>query len=63
MTIDVSDDLTVLIADDGCGIPDNITPSGLQNLTCRAEEMGGTFSFVPNPEGQGTLLRWAVPLG
>ncbi|MGV9665270.1 GAF domain-containing protein [Nocardia niigatensis] len=63
VTIDVSDDLTVLIADDGCGIPDNITPSGLQNLTCRAEEMGGTFSFVPNPEGQGTLLRWAVPLG
>ncbi|WP_040815888.1 GAF domain-containing sensor histidine kinase [Nocardia concava] len=62
VTIDVSDDLTLLIADDGHGIPENITTSGLQNLTRRAEDMGGTFAFGRNPDGAGTLLRWAVPL-
>ncbi|MEU1430174.1 GAF domain-containing sensor histidine kinase [Nocardia sp. NPDC005746] len=62
VTIDVSDDLTVLIADDGRGIPAGITPSGLQNLARRAEQLGGTFTFGSNPDGAGTLLRWAVPL-
>ncbi|MFD7844899.1 GAF domain-containing sensor histidine kinase [Nocardia sp. NPDC059764] len=62
VTIDVSDDLTVLIADDGRGIPADITPSGLQNLARRAEQLGGTFSFGSNPDSEGTLLRWAVPL-
>ncbi|MEU1205216.1 GAF domain-containing sensor histidine kinase [Nocardia sp. NPDC005825] len=62
VTIDVSDDLTVLIADDGRGIPANVTASGLQNLAWRAEQMGGTFAFGGNPDGPGTLLRWAVPL-
>ncbi|MFD6354848.1 GAF domain-containing sensor histidine kinase [Nocardia tengchongensis] len=61
VTIDVSDDLTVLIADDGRGIPANITTSGLGNLAHRAEQLGGTFSFGDNPDGAGTLLRWAVP--
>lgn len=62
VTIDVSDDLTLLISDDGHGIPENITTSGLQNLTRRAEDLGGSFVFGRNPDGKGTLLRWAVPL-
>ncbi|MTE14325.1 sensor histidine kinase [Nocardia aurantiaca] len=62
VSLDVSDDLTVLITDDGCGIPENITASGLQNLARRAEELGGNFSFGHGPEGVGTSLRWAVPL-
>ncbi|MFE3099026.1 GAF domain-containing sensor histidine kinase [Nocardia tengchongensis] len=61
VTIDVSDDLTLLIADDGRGIPANITTSGLGNLARRAEQLGGTFSFGDNPEGAGTSVRWAVP--
>ncbi|WP_024805055.1 GAF domain-containing protein [Nocardia sp. BMG51109] len=65
--IDVADNLTVTVTDDGVGIPDNITPSGLTNLTQRAESLGGEFSALPGAaddtgERRGTRLRWSAPL-
>ena len=63
MTIGVSvgDDLTIEVVDNGCGIGDEITASGLANLRQRAEDVGGSFS-VQKAEGGGTRLRWCAPL-
>ncbi|WP_067546164.1 sensor histidine kinase [Nocardia crassostreae] len=68
VTIDigVADDLTIVVADNGCGIPDGITPSGLTNLAHRAEQSGGRLAVYPrrdpNGEEKGTKLHWSVPL-
>ncbi|WP_433560334.1 sensor histidine kinase [Nocardia sp. CA-151230] len=62
VTLDVADDLTITVSDDGTGIPDNITPSGLSNLSRRAQDLGGTFTILPNPDDTGTRLRWSAPL-
>ncbi|MFJ9365890.1 GAF domain-containing protein [Nocardia sp. NPDC101769] len=62
VALDVADDLTITVSDDGTGIPDNITPSGLSNLSRRAQELGGTFTILPNPDDTGTRLRWSAPL-
>ncbi|BAW07698.1 sensor histidine kinase [Nocardia seriolae] len=63
VAIDVADDLTVIVSDDGRGIPDDITPSGLTNLARRAEEVGGEFAILRNADDRGTRLRWSAPLG
>ncbi|PPJ30964.1 histidine kinase [Nocardia nova] len=66
VVIGVGDDLTITVTDDGCGIGDNITPSGLTNLAERARSLGGTFRTTPGAEGSdrpGTRLRWSASLG
>jgi len=56
-----SQDRTVLtVADDGVGIPVGGRRSGLANLRERAEQLGGTFTAVPGPDG-GTVATWSVP--
>ncbi|MFJ9370872.1 GAF domain-containing protein [Nocardia sp. NPDC101769] len=64
--ITVDDDLTLVIEDDGCGIGDGITPSGLTNLTRRAETAGGRCDFGPATtaglHGPGTRVCWSAPL-
>ncbi|WP_405497721.1 GAF domain-containing sensor histidine kinase [Nocardia sp. NBC_00511] len=69
ITIDigVADDLTIVVADNGCGIPEGITPSGLTNLASRAEQSGGSLAVYPRRDsngdgGSGTKLLWSVPL-
>ncbi|WP_425272317.1 PAS domain-containing sensor histidine kinase [Mycolicibacterium aubagnense] len=61
VTIDVADLLCVDITDDGQGMPENITTSGLTNLRQRAESLGGTLT-IEEPPGGGTRLRWSAPL-
>ena len=61
ISVAVGDDLTIEVADNGCGMPHEVTPSGLANLRQRAEDVGGTFS-VDKADGGGTKLRWCVPL-
>lgn len=60
------DVLTVEISDDGIGIGTDVSYSGLDNLTSRADDCDGTFSVVTRPAhdqyGGGTTLTWAVPL-
>ena len=59
--VKVEDELSIEVHDDGCGIPDGITCSGLTNLRRRAEQAGGTFEITSPPDG-GTVLRWCAPL-
>lgn len=59
--IKVEDELSIEVLDDGCGLPEVITASGLANLRQRAVEAGGTFTIEPRPGG-GTRLRWCAPL-
>lgn len=62
VTISVVDDLTVIVSDDGRGIPDEVARSGLRNLDSRARECGGELVISsPLPQG-GTEVRWTVPI-
>lgn len=62
--ITAADDLVLLIEDDGRGIPDDITASGLINLARRAEQANGHLTIEPagDTEPPGTRLRWTAPL-
>jgi signal transduction histidine kinase len=61
VSVTVDDNLTIGISDDGVGIGEDVTPSGLQNLAARARECGGQFTVEPRPGG-GTRLVWSAPL-
>ena len=61
INVRVEDELSVEVVDDGCGMPADVTASGLNNLSSRAREMGGDFSVSAAPGGR-TVLRWAAPL-
>jgi two-component system, NarL family, sensor histidine kinase DevS len=61
VSVKVEDDLLIEVVDDGEGVPDEITGSGLTNLRYRAEAVGGDFTIERAP-GSGTLLRWSAPL-
>lgn len=56
--------LSVRVADDGVGITDRRRPGGrgLENLSSRAEALGGGFEIETRAQG-GTLVDWHVPLG
>ena len=61
VTVDVADVLCIDITDDGKGMPENVTSSGLTNLRRRAESLGGDL-IIDTPPGGGTRLRWSAPL-
>jgi signal transduction histidine kinase len=53
--------LTVLVRDNGTGIPEGGRRSGLANMANRAEKLGGGLQLSP-AEGGGTELEWKVPV-
>lgn len=57
----VDNDLRIEVTDDGRGMPDEVTGSGLTNLRRRAEQADGNLTFATPPAG-GTVLRWSAPL-
>ncbi len=61
INVRVDDDLSIEVIDNGRGLGDNVTESGLANLRRRAEEAGGHLVIAGRPGG-GTLLRWSAPL-
>ena len=61
VNVRVEDELSLEVIDDGCGIPADVTASGLNNLRARAEQVGGTLTLNTAPGG-GTVLRWVAPL-
>ena len=68
VTVDVGPDrvLSVLVTDNGSGLPPDGRRSGLRNLAARAEKLGGELRLSPGDPGApspGTRLEWRVPLG
>ena len=61
VNVTVGDDLCIEVIDDGKGIADDVTASGLTNLNQRAHDAGGTFTIEALPT-RGTKLRWCAPL-
>jgi signal transduction histidine kinase len=59
--LDVADDVTLTVRDDGKGYVDTGRSSGLANMADRASSLGGTFSIQAATAG-GTVLTWRVPL-
>ena len=59
--VDVHDDLTITVTDNGVGMGDTIRSSGLANLRARAEARGGSMT-VGTVDKRGTRLHWQVPL-
>ena len=53
--------LELRVADDGVGLPAQVSESGLRNARRRADDLGGTLEVSP-VGGRGTLLVWRVPL-
>lgn len=53
--------LTVLVRDNGSGIPEGGRRSGLANMADRAEKLGGWLRLSP-ADGGGTELEWKVPV-
>ncbi|OZD01786.1 histidine kinase [Rhodococcus sp. 06-235-1A] len=63
VTLAVGDDLRIEVSDDGIGLNENITRSGLANLEARAVDCGGAMIFGPSAaDVGGTELIWSVPL-
>lgn len=62
VSVAVKDDvLRIVVVDDGHGLPEGVTPSGLGNLRDRAEATGGTFSATSAP-GAGVTVEWTAPV-
>lgn len=60
--VSVEDDLCIEVSDNGHGMPDEFTGSGLTNLRRRAEQAGGQFTIKSAGGTGGTVLRWSAPL-
>ena len=66
VTVDVSQDgiLSVIVTDDGSGLPSGGRRSGLRNLAERAVKLGGELRLAqadPDAPRPGTRLEWRVP--
>jgi two-component system, NarL family, sensor histidine kinase DevS len=59
--VKVEDDLCIEVVDNGRGIAEPITESGLANLRSRAVSAGGELIVENAPDG-GTVVRWCAPL-
>jgi signal transduction histidine kinase len=60
VAVDVTDAASVLVTDDGCGLPAVTVRSGLANLADRAERRGGQLTTTSS--ATGTEIRWTAPL-
>ncbi|RBY97354.1 histidine kinase [Blastococcus sp. TF02-8] len=60
VSVTITDDLRVVVTDDGRGLPSVTVRSGLANLADRAERRGGRLTV--SAATSGTEIVWAVPL-
>jgi signal transduction histidine kinase len=59
VSVSVTDEVEVVVTDDGCGLPSITVRSGLANLADRAERRGGRLTAMAAVSG--TEIRWTVP--
>ncbi|MEU4835593.1 GAF domain-containing protein [Streptosporangium sp. NPDC023615] len=57
----VDGQVTLVVSDNGVGLPADGRRSGLRNLQERAAQLGGSFE-VHSPSEGGTRVRWSAPL-
>ncbi|MEU6657678.1 GAF domain-containing protein [Streptomyces sp. NPDC046821] len=55
-------ELRLVVTDDGCGVPEGVSRSGLNNIEERAVDLGGTLTIGAREEGGGTRVVWRVPV-
>ncbi|MCW2829556.1 MAG: hypothetical protein JWP31_248 [Aeromicrobium sp.] len=60
VSVDVSDDIVLVVSDDGRGLGDGTSGTGMTNIRHRADLLGGTCAVHSAP-GQGTRIQWNVP--
>ncbi|WP_245753255.1 GAF domain-containing sensor histidine kinase [Geodermatophilus ruber] len=60
VNVSVDGEVSVVVTDDGIGLPAITVRSGLANLADRAERFGGRLTASTGPSG--TEIRWVVPL-
>ena len=60
VTLEVEQDVDLVVVDNGRGIGPGTPGNGLRNLRARAGDLGGTCEVGPDDAG-GTRLRWRVP--
>jgi signal transduction histidine kinase len=58
--VTVADEVTVVVTDDGRGLPPITVRSGLANLADRAERRRGSLTLASGPTG--TEVTWTVPM-
>ena len=64
VVVSVDDECSLMVQDDGVGIPPGVAESGLRNIRRRASDKGGRCEIGPvGEDGTGTRLLWTVPLG
>ncbi len=61
VVLSVGSDITLVVVDDGRGLPDDLAESGVRNMRLRAEARGGRFD-LRSSSGR-TRLEWSVPVG
>jgi signal transduction histidine kinase len=62
VVLSVSDDIRLLVRDNGRGVPEGALESGMSNMRQRADRLGGQC-LVESAPGLGTTVEWSVPAG
>ncbi|TFV67299.1 UNVERIFIED_ORG: GAF domain-containing protein [Bacillus sp. AZ43] len=60
VTVEIGEAASVVVTDDGCGLPPVTVRSGLANLADRAERRGGRLAVTSS--ASGTEIRWTAPV-
>ena len=59
--VEVGDELTIKVAVDAQGVPDQATANNRTEMRRIAEEIGGGLTVETGPASE-TILRWSAPL-
>ena len=58
--VSATEEIRLVVSDNGKGLPATMVESGLSNMRQRAERLGGSCAVTSQP-GAGTTVDWSVP--